>query len=254
MLTIKEVCEKAGISLHTFQSWRRNDSVLLPRPAAVDKRVIFFDDSILERIKFIREQQAEGKSLAQIEELLRPKLIEEYADLPQAHILLAEQEELMEEIRAHRQKWEKADCQAEVCAALKVDPALSSQPTAFCLPAIGQREGALLVYTSLIVLDKVIFAELCVDLYEPPEVRQTAEMPVTDFGMMLYIIGQEFAERRQLLKTEIIPYLLLHGFDGTGATSGYWREAIEVAAILNKISEASREYLRLLKSKDIKIP
>lgn len=254
MLSIKEICKKAGISLYTFQSWRRNDSWLLPRPVAVEKKVIFFDDSILARIKFIREQQAVGKSLTQIEEMLRPQLIEEYVEPPQPHILQAEYDELMEEAKAHQQKWEKADCQDEVCAALKLDPALSGQPTTFCLPAAGRREGSLIVYSSIISLEKVHFAEIFADLYDAPEVRQRLEMPVADFGMLLYLIGQEFAKHRQLLKTEIIPYLLLHGFEGTGATGAYWKEAIEVAAILNKISEAGREYLKLLKNKDIKIP
>jgi predicted site-specific integrase-resolvase len=60
MLSINEICEKAGITLHTFQSWRRDGLTLLPRPVAVDKKVIFFDDSILERIRLIREHKAAG--------------------------------------------------------------------------------------------------------------------------------------------------------------------------------------------------
>jgi len=41
---------------------------------AVDKKVIYFDDSILERIKFIGKQQKAGKTLARIEELLQAEL------------------------------------------------------------------------------------------------------------------------------------------------------------------------------------
>lgn len=66
MLSINDVCKKTGITLHTFQYWRRNDSKLLPKPIAVEKRTIYFDDSILDRIQFIRDQQAAGKSLGEI--------------------------------------------------------------------------------------------------------------------------------------------------------------------------------------------
>lgn len=69
MLSIAEILKRTGLTLHNFQSWRRGDSNLLPKPVAVDKKVIYFDDSILERIKFIRKQQTAGKTLARIEEL-----------------------------------------------------------------------------------------------------------------------------------------------------------------------------------------
>lgn len=72
--------------------------------------------------------------------------------------------------------------------------------------------------------------------------------------MLLYIIGNDFAEKKQVLKTEMIPYLFFHGFEGTGATGGYWLEAIEVAGILNQITNASRQYLIRLRDSDIKIP
>ena len=93
-----------------------------------------------------------------------------------------------------------------------------------------------------------------VDLYNEPVVKNRAEIPAADFGMMLCIIGREFAERKQVLKTEMIPYLLFHGLEGTEADGGYWMQSIEVAAILNQINEASRQYLVRLKSGDIKIP
>jgi DNA-binding transcriptional MerR regulator len=60
MLSIKEICDKTGLTLHTFQNWRRNGSHLLPKPVAVDKRIIFFDDAILERIKYIRTSRWPG--------------------------------------------------------------------------------------------------------------------------------------------------------------------------------------------------
>ena len=53
MLSIKEICDRAGIAFHTFQYWRRESLNLLPKPIGVEKKVIYFDESILERIKFI---------------------------------------------------------------------------------------------------------------------------------------------------------------------------------------------------------
>jgi DNA-binding transcriptional MerR regulator len=69
MLSINEICGRAGISINTFQYWRRNDRKLLPKPMGVDKKVIYFDDSILERIQFIRDQRAAGRKLEEIEAL-----------------------------------------------------------------------------------------------------------------------------------------------------------------------------------------
>lgn len=69
MLTIKEICDRTGIAPHTFQSWRRDGLKLLPRPVAVEKQAICFDDSILERIRFIKEQRAAGKKLREINDV-----------------------------------------------------------------------------------------------------------------------------------------------------------------------------------------
>lgn len=67
MLSIKEICAQTGITPQTFQSWRRDGLKLLPKPVAVKKNFIYFDDSILERVQFIRDQRAAGKKLGEIE-------------------------------------------------------------------------------------------------------------------------------------------------------------------------------------------
>lgn len=61
--------------------------------------------------------------------------------------------------------------------------------------------------------------------------------------MLLYIIGREFARRKQLMKTEMIPYLIFHGFEGTGATAEFWMDPLELAPVLGQVTEASRKYL-----------
>jgi DNA-binding transcriptional MerR regulator len=247
VLTIADILKKTGLTLHNFQSWRRGDSTLLPKPVAVDKKVIYFDDSILERIKFIRKQQAAGKTLAQIEELLQAELAEEAKTLPTFESLQADHEDFMAELRDFTRKWEKAECKEEVCTALKLDPAFTGQLTTFVVPALGKAAGGLVVYVIVISIDLVHFAELSVDIYGETVVANRAELLVDDFAMLLYIIGREFAKRKQLMKTEMIPYLLFHGFEGTGADSSFWMEALELAPILNQITESSRQYLLRLR-------
>jgi DNA-binding transcriptional MerR regulator len=243
MLSIADILKKTGLTLHSFQSWRRGDSNLLPKPVAVDKKVIYFDDSILKRIKFIRKQQKAGKTLAQIEKLLQAELAEEAKVLPTWESLRTDHEDFMGELREFTRKWEKGDCQEEVCAALKLDQAYTGQPSTFVVPALGKPAGGLTVYVTVISIALVHFAELSVDLYDETVVNRTAELPADDYAMLLYIIGREFAKRKQLMKTEMIPYLLFHGFEGTGATAEFWMEALDLAPILNQVTEVSRRYL-----------
>ena len=249
MLSIEEIIEKSEINLHTFQSWRRNGLKLLPNPIAVEKRKIFFPDSIVERIKFIRDQQAAGKTLAQIEAMIADQLAEEAKALPSWDVMQTDHEDFMAEIDTLRKKWESGECFEEVCAALKLDQALSGQPTTFVLPAMGKPAGGLMVYATIISNSVVHFVEMYVDLYDPTEVKQSAEIAVDDFAMLLYIIGREFAQRKQVMRTEMVPYLLFHGFVGTGATSEFWMEALNIAPILNQVTEASRQYLLSLRDK-----
>ncbi|MDL2227122.1 helix-turn-helix domain-containing protein [Deltaproteobacteria bacterium OttesenSCG-928-M10] len=249
MLSIADILEKTGLTLHTFQSWRRGGSNLLPKPVAVDKKVIFFDDSILERIRFIREQRAAGKTLDQIKEMISAELAEEAKALPTWESLGADHEDFMGELREFTRKWEKGECRDEVLAALKLDPLMSGQPVTFVIPAIGKPAGSLTVYVTIISTGLVQFAELSVDLYDETVVNRTAELPADDYAMLLYIIGREFAVRKQVMKTEMIPYLLFHGFEGTGATAEFWMDALDLAPILNQVTEASRQYLLGLREK-----
>ncbi|MDL2226340.1 helix-turn-helix domain-containing protein [Deltaproteobacteria bacterium OttesenSCG-928-M10] len=254
MLSIDEILKKTGLTRYNFQAWRRNGQQLLPKPVSIDKRNILFDDSILERIRFIREQQAAGRTLAEIEEMILKQKEEDQKTLPSWEVMAADQEDFMDEVKAFREKWERGQCQEEVCAALKLDPPLSGTPVVFCLPAVCRPAGGLMVYVTVISHSVTHFAEMYVDLYDEPVVKRREEIPAADFGMLLCIIAREFSERRHVLKTEMIPYLLFHGFEGTGADADYWMQSIEVAKILNQINEASRQYLIRLKSGDIKIP
>ena len=249
MLSIAEILEKTGLTRDTFQSWRRGRFNLLPKPVGVDRKVIYFDDSILERIRFILDQRAAGQTLAQIEKLLEAELAEDAKLRPTLEGLQADCDDFMGEIGEFTRKWEKAECAGEICAALKLDPGLSGRPSTFVVPAIGKPAGGLMVYASIISNGLVHFAELYADLYDGVEIMQSAELPADDFAMLLYIIGREFAGRKQLMKTEMIPYLLFHGLENAGATSEFWMDALELAPILNQITEASRRYLLQLRKK-----
>lgn len=140
MLSIDEILEKTGLTRYNFQAWRRNGQQLLPKPVSIDKRNILFDDSILERIRFIREQQAAGKTLAEIEEMILKERTDEINALPSWEVMAADQEGFMDEIRAFREKWERGQCHDEVYAALKLDPT-SVRPAGCFLPSGGGATG-----------------------------------------------------------------------------------------------------------------
>ena len=159
MLSIDEILKKTGLTRYNFQTWRRNGLQILPKPVSVDKRNILFDDSILERIKFIRDQQAAGKTLAEIEEIILTEQAYKPNALPSWEVMTTDQEGLLDEIRAFKEKWEQSRCQDEVCAALKLDPTLSGSPVVFGLPAVGQPAGGLMVYVTVISNSLTHFAE-----------------------------------------------------------------------------------------------
>lgn len=252
MLTIQQILKKTGLTLHNFQSWRRNDSNLLPRPVAVDKRVIYFDDSILARIKFIQDRQAEGLTLAQIEELLHEELTQDSLNLPPFEVWSADSDEFMRETQEFLEKWKKPEtCQAEILAALKLDPELSGPPTVFSLLR-ASRKGEfcpLQVFTSVIFNAQVHFTELLVDLYAEPQVIQQKQIDVADFGMLLAILGQELANRKRILMPETIPYLLFRGVEGSWAGPDFFEDALEVAKAMTPVFEGGRRFLVSLRER-----
>ncbi len=250
MLSIKEICEKAGISLHTFQSWRRNDSNLLPKPVAVKKRVIYFDDSILERIKFIREKLAEGQTLTQIEQLLpyqraREAFFETYGT---PGLNLTNEDDLKLAAKANRfyNHWSEGYCMAEVCAALKLDLALSGEPNVLVLPLLDQPEGALEAYVSIVSNNAVHFAQLYAHIRDGIEVLQSVQVALEEYGMLASSMAQEMAGRGTILKSEFIPYLLFKGMDDPEFNSLHWQEHLDKAKILTKLVGAGKEFMAFL--------
>lgn len=247
MLTIKEICAKSGISIHTFQSWRRNDSVLLPSPVAVKKRIIYFDDSILQRIDFIRTKLAEGKTLAEIEKILEPELIREHTRIIRSNIVRAELAEYAEEAEQLLKKWESGDCKDEVCLALNLDPVLSGDPQAVAMPADRKQWGTIHAFIAIISHATVYLTELYANLAGEIEVLQTQTISIADYSMMLFLIIREYAVDGELFKTNMLPYLFFHGMDGTGTSNEYNKNLITAAQLYNKIMDAGSEFMEKLK-------
>lgn len=68
-LTISRAAERAGVGVETIRFYERRGLInQLPRPRGGGCR--FYDDSIVERIRFMREAQELGFSLREIKELL----------------------------------------------------------------------------------------------------------------------------------------------------------------------------------------
>lgn len=255
MLTIKEICEQADISLHTFQFWRRHDSKLLPEPVAVKKRVIYFDKSILERIKFIRSQQAAGKNLDEIQAILtsagNPGEVGVESPV-QLAASIADTEIRIGDINSYVDKWQNGNCIIEVCKALGLDQAITGDPVVYLYAEekIESAEDAILPFRAYVtvVSNKVVhFAELAVDIYKEPVVTHRTKIDAVDYGMMLSAIGQVFVDMRRVLNTARIPQLLFSGLAGTDLGSDFWMKTIKLANDQNRLVAAGRDMIKFLK-------
>ena len=90
MLSIDEILEKTVLIRYNFKAWRRNGLQLLPKPVSVDKKNILFDDSILERIKLIGDQQAALMVYTTIISNSIVHFVEVYVDLYDPRVLTKE--------------------------------------------------------------------------------------------------------------------------------------------------------------------
>jgi DNA-binding transcriptional MerR regulator len=246
LLTIKEVCERTGININTFHAWRRDGWRLLPAPVGVAKKTIYFDDSIIERIMFIKAQRVAGKNLLEIQAILEQQA-ENAPENLHAHGR-NESRELIDSVVELERKWEEGDCKNEICLALKLDPIISGSPTTF----IGHRPAVtsdlpLVVYISIISNNHVHFAELCVSLGEEPvEVKKHEKMPVEHYGMFVSQIFQRYAENNQFMPTVMIPYLLFSGWDDYCMKAEEMDKFFKEAKKLTKILKAGQEFVQHL--------
>lgn len=248
MLTIKEICEKTRINIHTFHAWRRADWNLLPAPIGVAKKTIYFDDSVIERIMFIKAQRAAGKNLLEIQAILEEQT-GKISALEKIHA--SERNGSRKPIESGadlERKWEDGDHKNEICLALKLDPMISSTPTIFIdyKPSVTP-DPPLLVYISIISNNYVHFAELLDDIgEEPAELKKHEKIPVEQYGIFVCQIFQRFAENNSFVPTDMIPYLLLSGWYDVCLPKEEMNKFFKEAKKLTKILKAGQEFVRHL--------
>lgn len=250
MVTLEDIQERTGVSIDTIQYWRRpRNEGLLPEPAAVKKKVIYFDDSIIERIKFIKKKLKAGLKLPEIKELLQQKDENERLHDASPELSLYDTPEQRQEAAAElEKKWMHGDRKNDVCLALSLDPAISGYPLLSIFSANWSAESLMEICVSIISNGWVHFARLQVHFGSRigVEAVNRAKIKVADFGMLLAIIGQKLADDNQLLSVEDIPGLLFGCFDINGWSDAFSLETLEEAGKLTRILRAGQEFVKLL--------
>ena len=246
MLTIKEICEITGVNINTFHTWRRAEWNLLPAPVGVAKKIIYFDDSIIERIKYIQAQRAAGKNLPEIQDILKQQARNIFASEKFKTSGRDESGNLLACVAELEKKWEVGECKNEVCLALKLDPALSGFPTTFLNRPFVSSDLPLEVYISIISNNHVYFADLRVDLGDnPAEVKKQEKMPVEHYGMFAGQLFQRYADINQFVPSHMIPYLLLEdSFEDVWLPKKELFKIFKEAKKLTKIFKAGQEFAR----------
>lgn len=243
MLTIKEICDRTNINVNTFHAWRRANWRLLPDPIGVAKKTIYFDDSIIERIYFIKSQRLAGKSLPEIQAMLEQQKASalensQASERKASRKLTDSRHELLE-------KWNYKDCKNEVCLALKLDPVISSYPTVFVGPQFV--EWPFLVHISIISNNYVHFAELGVNEGEErAEVKKHEKMLVEHYGLFAGQIIQRYVEHNSFVPVDIAPYMLLSGYGDEYLSGEETVEFFKEAKKLTKVIRAGQEFIKHL--------
>jgi len=250
VVTLEDIQERTGVSIDTIQYWRRpRNEGLLPEPAAVKKKVIYFDESIIERIKFIKKKLKAGLKLPEIKELLQQKDEKEsHHDAAKDLSLYDTPEQRQEAAAKLEKKWMHGDRKNDVCLALSLDPAISGYPLVSIFSANWSAESPMEICVSIISNGWVHFARLQVHFGSRigVEVVDRAKIKVADFGMLLAIIGQKLADDNQLLSVEDIPGLLFGCFDIDVWSDAFSLETLEEAGKLTRILQAGQEFVKYL--------
>lgn len=104
-LRIGEVAEAAGLGVETLRFYERRG--LLGRPGRTESNYRVYDESVLERLAFIRRAQSIGFSLDEIQTIIAES---EGGQLPCRHVRemarakLSELDARLEELRRHRRE------------------------------------------------------------------------------------------------------------------------------------------------------
>ena len=263
MLTIIEVAEKSGEKLHTIQYWRQ--LALLPEPVAVKKRVIFFDEGILQRIAWIRKKQAEGMSLNAIKTTLESTSIasapsslhsaetreEVIARLKEEMARIEVQKAALEighsEYNSFVEKWQGPNCKEEICKVLGLDPVLTGDPLprVTVLPEKQEEEILFFKVYATITSDKTVyFAEIDADVYKYPLLVRKESIDAETYGMLLYMLGAFQAKINRPFHANMVPFYLFTGYaDGLFN----FEKAVKVARSFLQAIEMGQEFHKFIK-------
>jgi len=250
MVTFEDIQRQTGVSINTIQYWRRHQNEgLLPEPVAVRKKVIYFDDSIIERIRFIKERLKDGIKLPEIKELLQQKDEEVLAATYDPYETFYEPAVVRTEAIAKlEEKWTRDNCKNDVCLALSLDPAISGRPSLSVFSDGWSFEAPVEVFVSIVSNGWVHFAKLHVNLGDETDVKvaTSVKVKVSNYGMLLAIIGQRFAEENQLLKPSDVPGILFGSYDLDDWQGVFSLETLEEAKKMTRILKAGQEFIKHL--------
>ncbi len=241
MVTLEDIQRETGVSINTIQYWRRQQNEgLLPEPAAVRKKVIYFDDSIIERIRFIKNRLEEGVKLPEIKELIEKKEIDEYhANYPgysdDPGVMMAAVAELVN-------KWETGDCKNDICLALALDPAISGNPEVW----VKHPRLPLEVDASIISNGWVHFTVLRISNDYEIEIVHHAKIKISDYGQLMALIVEPFAEHNMFVTAREIPSLLFDESNLYRQLGDFGLNTLEEAKTLSKILRAGQEFVKHL--------
>jgi DNA-binding transcriptional MerR regulator len=252
MVTLEDIQKQTGVSINTIQYWRRQQNEgLLPEPVAVRKKVIYFNDSIIERIQFIKARLEDGIRLPDIKELLHKKDEEELIAKYDPHEALDDDggySKRMDALDELEKKWDNSNRKNDVCLALALDPAISGQPS-LSVTGAWSYDTPIEVFASIVSNGWVHFAKLHVDTDGDADikVKAQAKIEVAAFGMLLAIIGQKLAEDNQLMNSPSeIPSALFGGYETLQWQNAFGLDTLEEAKKLTKVLRAGQEFIKHL--------
>ena len=241
MVTFEDIQRQTGVSINTIQYWRRRQNEgLLQEPVAVRKKVIYFEDSIIERIRFIQDRLEEGLKLPEIKELIEQKAIDDYhANYPGYD---DDYDKVLDYTSDLVKKWESDDCKNDICLALSLDPAISGNPETW----VRRKELPIEVDASIISNGWVHFAVLRVSSVDEAEIVHHAKIKTSDYGMLMALIVEPFAGHNMLVGAREIPSLLFDEGNLYRQLGDYSLETLEEAKQLTKILKAGQEFVKHL--------
>jgi hypothetical protein len=154
----------------------------------------------------------------------------------------------IESVAKLEEKWMRGNRKNDVCLALALDPAISGQPDLSVVSEVWCFEAPVEVCASIVSNGWVHFAKLHVNLDGEADIEVAArtKIKVSDYGMLLAIIGQQLAEENQLLNPGDIPGILFGSEKMLEWYGLFSLETLDEAKKLTKVLRAGQEFIKRL--------